>query len=494
MSIDNLLAVDGGDIELELQYNEMNSEAEQSITSLEDVLAGLAEIGDEVAGEGVICKTQAVALESISPGILPRYASVNSFTQIPSTTNLKVALEEIDKKKVGIIAAIVLAAGTFLYKLWKWISGKSEDTDKAFTGIADKSEQVAQAEATFKEATHELQQKGVDIHAIEAEVRKDEHVQKEMFMVSEHYTETVHLFMTNPDKSFGALNKMIGALSNCPTVIKHMEEILHSYSQELSKFLNPVMRGETSNAEATKEVHKFDHVVGPINMTAMYGSFAGIDAIKGFLVEAGMAPPDPKIPTLDPTPKYTSDNNPMEPVDQKQHEYNDQVDSLLLWLRAAAQSVNQKNNTVTNLNGFAEVERTLSNVNVFTSKAKTTASLSKNLDKLDNLAEMYSDAAVRARVDRIPDNESGANQLRMAEKLVVKYAQCVAALVQLVRTIINHLRRFLDAASNYQKARKKTLVEKSKTWIKDKWGPQDPKTALAVEVFEMLNADVVTND
>jgi hypothetical protein len=493
MSIDNLLAANGGDVELELQYNQMVDEAEQSIISLEDVLNGLSEISNEVSGEGVICKTQAVALESIAPGTLPRHAPINSFTQIPSKTNLKVALEEIDKKKVGIIAAIVLAAGTFLYKLWKWISGKSEDTDKAFTGIADKSELVAKAEATFKEATHELQQKGVDIHAVEAAVRKDEHVQKELFMVSEHYTETVHLFITNPDKSFGALNKMIGALSNCPMIIKDMEAILHGYSQELSKFLNPVLSGETPTGEAVKEIHKFDHVVGPINMTAMYGSFAGIDAIKGFLVEAGMAPADPKIPVLDPAPKYTSDNKPMEPVDQKQHEYNDQVDSLLLWLRATAQFVNQKNSTINNLNGYVEVERTLSNVNVFTSKAKTTAMMAKNLDKLDSLTEMYSDSAVRARVDRIPDNESGANQLRVAEKLVVKYAQCVAALVQLVRTIINHLRHFLDSAANYQKSRKKSLVEKSKAWIKEKWGPQDPKAALADEVFEMLVSDTVSN-
>lgn len=493
MSIDNLLAVDGGDIELELQYNEMNSEAEQSITSLEDVLAGLAEIGDEVAGEGVICKTQAVALESISPGILPRYASVNSFTQIPSTTNLKVALEEIDKKKAGIIAAIVLAAGAFLYKLWKWISGKSEDTDKAMGAVATQSEAVAKAEEAFKEATQELHQKGVDVHAIEAEVRKDEHVQKQLFLVSEHYTETVHRFMSNPEKSFGALNKMIGALGNCPTIIKDMEAILHGYSEKIAQLIRAHQNKEISQDEANKTADAYDNLIGPINLSAMYGSFAGIDAIKGFLVDSGMAPPDPKIPMLDPVPKYTADQSPMAPVDEKQLDYNEQVDSLLLWLRAASQSINQKNNTINNLNGYAEVERTLSHVNVFTGKAKTTAAMAKNLDKLDSLSEMYSDQAVRARADSVPENASGANQMRMAEKLVVKYAQCVAALVQMIRSIIGHLNRFLNAASAYQKTRKKSLVEKGKGWIKEKWGPQDPKAALADEVFEMLMADTISD-
>lgn len=480
MTIDALLADDSED--LQLHYNQMVNEAEQSVASLEDVLAGLSEIGDQVAADNAICKTQAVALESVCPGILPRFAAVNSFTQIPSTTNLKIALEEIDKKKAGIIAAIVIAAGAFLYKLWKWISGKSDSTADTTAKVGTQAEIVAKAEEALKDATHDLTQKGVDVHAIEGEVRKVEQVQTKLQLVSEHYSVVVHQCFTG--NVFDALSKSVGALTNSGMILDQMEKMLHDFTVEFANLRKSREAEQITQEQFVEQLKlKMDHQ-GPVLMTDLYNyGFRGLELIKTYLESSGLVANASTLKELRADVSSDIVGIQIAKLEDAKH--------LKEWLSNFAQQLRTQQNTNHSVNGYVEVEKVLSNVRMFVTRSAALRNNSDKLNQLSGIEERFTESKVAARAKAAHDNDLLSVTFKNAEHMLTVYSQCTALVVQIINAVLGDCLRFLGAAATYQNTRKKTMVEKSKEWIKQKWEPGNPKIQAAEDVFKMLLDDTI---
>lgn len=466
MTIDALLADDSED--LQLHYNQMVDEAEQSVASLEDVLAGLSEIGDQVAADNAICKTQAVALESVCPGILPRFAAVNSFTQIPSTTNLKIALEEIDKKKAGIIAAIVIAAGAFLYKLWKWISGKSDDTTTAIQSVASTSEVIVKAEEQFQEASHELKQKGLDIHAIETEIRKDESVLNKVHYASDKYNEVVHHYLHQPS-NFAGLSKAIGAISSAPMVVNAMQKEVTRYVEELSNLYIKIKAKDPETGEskmtmdqATTAVNHDNNYGGVMRTEVLSTGFDGLDRIKDHLIASGIRPKASGVAELNPAGQHNARN----PSEEAQFKLIDRANEIAQWFDDALMSVREQANTPHQLSGYQGISQVLDNVGKFTSSAKVVnSSVDKDsFKKLDDLSALYSPEQVAIRTQALSEIPN-VIMVKKMEHLIVVYSQIVAKILQIIRLIVSNTGAFLSAASQYQKERSKSFFARSKDWI-----------------------------
>ena len=94
------------------------------IAALEDAFRDLAYVTDDIVNMGGI--SQVIATEAAK--CIPDFFNdrpVGYYTKQPTATNLKFAMEAIDLKKAGIIAAIFAAVMAAFYKVYQWFTGKS---------------------------------------------------------------------------------------------------------------------------------------------------------------------------------------------------------------------------------------------------------------------------------------------------------------------------------------------------------------------------------
>lgn len=121
------------------------SELSMQLSSMEALNSTLCIVGNQVKIDGISLE-DAQYLSGLAPDILPGTCPINSFTRIPSGTNLKVALEAIDYKRAGVIAAIVAALTTFLYKVYQWLTTGSTSGTGDESPAAKTAERIEAAE------------------------------------------------------------------------------------------------------------------------------------------------------------------------------------------------------------------------------------------------------------------------------------------------------------------------------------------------------------
>lgn len=492
MSIDNLLATHGNADELEAQYTEMVSEAEQSLISLEDVLNSLSEIREDVIASNSICKTQAASMESVCPGILPRTAPVNSFTAIPSATNLKIALEEIDKKKAGIVAAIVIAVGAFLYKLWRWIGGKSDDAPKSFESTAAKIDAVEQADKAAEQAVADLKSKQVNVAELEREVAKDEKVQDNVALISDKYTNVIHLALHS--ELLPALSGITGDIKTSKFVCKNLTEAVNEYIRKI-----------TDQIDTTKPLLEND----PDNRLE-----ANIDAVSAAMFAHqkplnGMFHQELQV-IAKIREKFQAIHLPGVQVGHAQVVDGQSDDSMVLrsyvetlqnhkeWLSSFSSALKSDSSKIHEVHGVDEVDKVFLGLEVLKKRTEIVADKLKEIGGLGDVAMIFSEAEVRGRVDKFLTKgdlnkvSELTGYVRDAEKFITTYSQCIATLVNIYATVGNSTNHFIDTLKRYKTSKNKSLAKAlSDKVISSLTSEESAKRKELQKIAEALKSDVV---
>lgn len=104
---------------------------------------------DEIAAQGGVCRNTAQMLVRDCAVQLPDYAPVSSFTEVPSRTNLSVAMEGIFSTIAHHTIEIIKKAAALLVKITRWIMdalrkhlGLKKDAEKQVKGIVALSDVV----------------------------------------------------------------------------------------------------------------------------------------------------------------------------------------------------------------------------------------------------------------------------------------------------------------------------------------------------------------
>ena len=104
------------------QFDELDFTMESSaVVALEDMLSSLGRKMHEIETVGQISRSQAQLLVEQYAVNLESRCPINAFTQIPSTTNLRVAQEGIIETIADKIWELIQAAGNLLRRVWRWI-------------------------------------------------------------------------------------------------------------------------------------------------------------------------------------------------------------------------------------------------------------------------------------------------------------------------------------------------------------------------------------
>jgi hypothetical protein len=130
----NFVGSDGKDLRtMVMEINQMYAEYSVQRNTQQPLMAELKRLRDDVETRGASRDTMA-AVESFEMGPLNDRYPLHSYTQRRSRTNVKVALEEIDARQAGILAALGVAGLAILYKVVKWVLslfGKNEEMANA---------------------------------------------------------------------------------------------------------------------------------------------------------------------------------------------------------------------------------------------------------------------------------------------------------------------------------------------------------------------------
>ena len=131
-------------------------EAETKQAELEKVYEELNDIHSNLATAGEITTDQVVALESLCPGILTDNYPAGGY----SRENYKLAMEEIDFKRIAIIGGIIAAVVAVIVGLLTWLGSFFKASSSASGDRAARAEKnvaaVEKAETENKKAQEEL--------------------------------------------------------------------------------------------------------------------------------------------------------------------------------------------------------------------------------------------------------------------------------------------------------------------------------------------------
>lgn len=210
----NFVAADGKDLRtMVMEINQIYSEYEVQRNNAEPLISELERLGADVKARGVDRETMA-AVESFA-GPLNELYPVNSYTQRRSRTNVQVALEDIDGKRAGIIAAVLVAGAAFLYKLIKWVLGffgKGKDDAGKLMGGATGASASAKGSDNIRGK--------VGDQVVEKALTSEEQYKKLGEGVLEHYTGLTRELL-NPN---GLSSDMFGMLSDLSSYSKVLSE------------------------------------------------------------------------------------------------------------------------------------------------------------------------------------------------------------------------------------------------------------------------------
>ena len=199
----------------------MVAEGRNSIEELISAANSMEAIAVDVRDNG-ISRQDAITLESISPGLLPDRFPVNSFTMVPSPTNLKVALESIDAFRNLSLANLLKAVYRFLANIADWIVTQVK---KLFTTTSKDGQRVlANAQATVQAADNIVTQtsKRVD-PATEDQYNKA--LEKAKLTISDAFNHLTRRLINEP----GTIGAIEGLRAELHTVYAKMDTITEKF-------------------------------------------------------------------------------------------------------------------------------------------------------------------------------------------------------------------------------------------------------------------------
>lgn len=446
----DLLLADNHD-EIVSQFTQMVDESEQSVMSIESELASLNEIADTIEAAGGITKTHAVALESMHPGILPRTAPVNSFTVIPSNTNLKVALEEIDKKKAGLIAAAVAAIALVIYKIWKWIAGKSDDVKEIGKSAVESAESVEKTEEQTKAALA----KAAEVAEIKEEVNKaikhNEGLQDKLAFIHEHYTEIVHLSMNASGKFISALNKTVGIMHTAPEACEELKSKLENYLNSLHSEMNSPQGLQEDKLEKLSatigELYNRTYVILADTVNEINSAVIGMPSVSGI-----KAPDD----------KHSS---------QFVQYVNQQIQTTSRVLGDITHKLKQKSQSQLTITG-GDISHLVNNVSKYRTQLKVmnnTLSTTLKQKEIEQLAEKFKESDYSKALENEPSQQT-RNLIGFTTELdrgIANYSRAIGHILQIYLLTFHAGKKFTDSLLQYQEARK-GVIKKSMGVLKSK--------------------------
>lgn len=114
-------------LETGITYSEIsddNANVDAYVTALISAESNIISIREDIDNMGGIDKATAIAVEAIQPGILTSAVSIESFTSLPSRTNLNISIEKIENWIKG--AKLLGAAAIFavIVKMMFWLKDK----------------------------------------------------------------------------------------------------------------------------------------------------------------------------------------------------------------------------------------------------------------------------------------------------------------------------------------------------------------------------------
>ncbi|WBF04857.1 hypothetical protein [Erwinia phage vB_Ea277G] len=225
----NFIAADGKDLRtMVMEINQIYSEYEVQRNNAEPLISELERMSADVKARGVNRDTMA-AVESFA-GPLNELYPVQSYTQRRSRTNMQVAIEDIDGKRAGIIAAVLVAGAAFLYKLIKWVLGffgKGKDDAGALMGSSTGGSASAKGSDNIRSKVGDQE--------VEKVLTSAEQYKRLTDGLLEHYTGLTRDLL-NPNGLSADIFGMLGDLNNYAKVLSESykvgEETCSGYLRE----------------------------------------------------------------------------------------------------------------------------------------------------------------------------------------------------------------------------------------------------------------------
>lgn len=169
-----LIDPNGEDLHTHLmELNRAHADEEVRKNTGEKLVSELERIRDNITDSGQVNRRDMEEVEATSGVAIESYP-IGAFTERKSKTGLTIALEEIDVRRAGFIAAGIVAGLALLYKVVKWFIGRVRSTagggggggSAKFNGGKSDEEykkEIEQLESDIAEA--EKAQKGLDPEA-----------------------------------------------------------------------------------------------------------------------------------------------------------------------------------------------------------------------------------------------------------------------------------------------------------------------------------------
>lgn len=199
----------------------MVAEGRNSIVELVSAANSMEALADGLESTGV-SRQDAITLESISPGLLPENYPVNSFTLVPSPTNLRIALESIDSFRNLSIANVLKAVYRFLSTIVNWVA---THVKKLFT-VSNKDGQrvVANISATVTSASSIITQTSKRVDAA-TEDQYAKSLEKAKLTISDAFNHLTRRLVTEP----GAVGAILALRNELHTVYAKMDTITEKF-------------------------------------------------------------------------------------------------------------------------------------------------------------------------------------------------------------------------------------------------------------------------
>lgn len=162
-----LIDASGDDIHTHLmELNRAHADEEVRKATGEKLVSELERIRDNIAEKQQVSRRDMEEVEATS-GVTMESYPITAFTERASKTGLTIALEEIDVRRAGLIAAGIVAGLALLYKIIKWFTSKLRGGagggggggggGKSFGGKSDEeyAKEIRQLEEDIAEAEKE---------------------------------------------------------------------------------------------------------------------------------------------------------------------------------------------------------------------------------------------------------------------------------------------------------------------------------------------------
>lgn len=229
----------------------------EGIAALESALQDLEYVSDTITDYGGINQEIALATEQCIPGFLSGDRPIGYYTKSISATNLKYAIETINYKKAGTIAAIVAAIIAAFYKLIEWF--KEKHLKDALKAVAKKVNETLE-----KYQEYDKNSAGGKAEDIISDTAEHYEAPASKALAEEMSGLMVDVLSPNSVmvKKFNSLFHENGGVRGFMTLFSNVETALESLTEIAKKQIGSYMM--TDAVEADAQVKKMDENLHPI--------------------------------------------------------------------------------------------------------------------------------------------------------------------------------------------------------------------------------------